>query len=464
VVARAQRTIKVYRPRQHYVEHDAEDIAHSLEAALDEVLNHIPHSTPIIAAGLACQRSTVVFWDQKTREVLARAPSWMDGRAATILSQYQAHSKRIYDRTGLYLTPFYSAPKIRWFIDHHSRVKKSAKSGRLAVGPVATYLISRWTRSEIYAIDPTLAQRMLLLNIRTQRWDPTLLNIFGLSHVILPELRPTLGDWGFIERGRRRIPLRVCIGDQQSAAFGLGANERGKAIINYGTGAFVLVNSGHSMSRIPGLLTTIGLKESGQTTYFQEGTVHSAATSFEWLHQLGLMPNVKKIDEAFTRSKQRLMVLPALGGLGAPYWLSETRAAWHGLSADTSSADIVRATAEGLCFLISDIVERMRTSSLKFTSIRLAGGLSQANQMMKFQADVLAQPLVRYREIEATAIGAAFLAARSMGIPKASLMLSVPVNHTFSPRLKPRVVRRLHERWAQFVKFQLDLSRAMIRS
>jgi glycerol kinase len=460
VLASAQRPVKTLRPRAGWAEHDALALARSLEAALDEVLARLPRSVSLVGAGLACQRSTVVFWDKDTLKPAAPAPSWMDGRASEVVARLEHLRADAHGRTGLYLTPYYSAPKIRWFLDHDPKVRALAEAGKLTAAPLSSFLVARLTRGAVRDADPTLAQRTLLMGLDSLSWDDDMLRAFHLTRELLPGIRPTAGEWGEIVRGGRRIPLLACVGDQQAAALGLGASEPGAAVANYGTGAFLLVNTGGEARRIPGLLTTVGWQRGGGAPVFlQEGTVHAAGTSLEWLRDLGLLKDPSRLDEAFRRSTHRVLALPAIGGIGAPRWDYRTKTAWFGMTSKTTPDDLVRATAEGLCFLMADIAAAMRGGGVTFPSARVAGGLSRSRAMMGFQADLLGVPLARRRETEATALGAASLAAAAAGRPWAERMTASPVERVFKPRLPDAERDALRADWTRFVESTVALSR-----
>lgn len=462
VLARAQRPVRLLRPREGWAEHDPRELVGSLEGALDEVLARLPRSVEIVGAGLACQRSTVAFWDRETLRLVSRAPSWMDGRASGAIAGLRSLRAEIHQRTGLYLTPYYSAPKMRWFIDHDPKVRALADSGRLRAGPLTSLIAARLTRGDADAADPTMAQRTLLLGLDSLDWDMKLLRAFGLERGWLPGLRPTCGSWGVIERGGRRIPLLACVGDQQAAAVGLGADAPGAAVANYGTGAFLLVHVGARARRVPGLLTSIGARpRGGAPAFLLEGPVHAAGTSFDWLARLGLMKDPGRVDEAFARSRRRVFALPALGGLGAPHWEPEAKAAWWGLTAGTSAADLTRAVAEGLCFLVADVADAARAGGAALRCVRAAGGLARSERLMAFQADLLGVALERRRESEATALGAAALAAGAVGRPWANALTAAAVERTFRPRLSRSAAARLRADWSKFAGAQRRLSRAI---
>lgn len=460
VVASAQKPIKTIRPKAAWAHHDPEELLRSLEWALDAVLSKAPAKANILCAGLAVQRSTVVFLDRRSLQPVSTAPSWMDGRAAGSIAPLQPRQAEVHAKTGLYLTPYYSAPKIRWYLDYDPKVKAAADAGMLMAVPVSSFIASRLAGAAPGA-DPSCAQRMLLMDLDTQSWDPALLSMFGLDAGMLPVIRPTAGEWGVIARKGRRIPLRACVGDQQSAAIGLGVDHPGGTVANYGTGAFLLRHTGADAVRVPGLLTSAGPSTSWSKSYFLEGTVHAAGTSFDWLRDnFGFMKDATRLDEAFAKSRKRVLCLPAIGGLGAPRWDYLTQTTWFGLDGKTTKHDLVRGTAEGLCQLVADIAAAMSGAGFPVERARVAGGLSKSAAMMAFQADVLGATLERRKEVEATALGAAVLAARACGAD-ASHMTKAPVEKVFSPRLCDPDRARLRAAWGQFVDCAQRLSRAV---
>ncbi len=461
VVARVQVPLKTHHPKAGWIEHDALDLARTQEKALDAVLAKLPKSARVLGLGVACQRSTIVFWDRVTGKPAGRAPSWQDGRAAAVVAPLQGRQAEVHEKTGLYLTPYYSAPKIRWSLDNVPSVRRLADEGRLLVAPVSTFLIWRLTRGAVYAADPSMAQRTLLFNLRTLDWDPELLALFGVPRAVLPSISPTAGDWGAFERGGRTLRILASVGDQQAAAIGLGAMAPGSSVVNYGTGAFFLHNTGTQQHRVPGLLTTVGWKLTDQPPVFlQEGTVHAAGTSFDWLREnLGLLAPKADIDQLCRASKQRVLALQAIGGLGAPRWDYKTKTAFFGLTSQTRSVDLVRAVAEGIGFLISDIVLALRAAGLSPRTARASGGLSRIAFLLQFQADALGIPLERCRELEATALGAASLAVDASGAGWGDKLRQAKVDRVFKPVMGEEERKRLLHAWSAFTKAQAALSR-----
>lgn len=460
IVALAQRPVRTKRPKAGWAEHDPLELARTLEASMDQVLKTLGPRDRVLAAGLAVQRSTIVFCEKGTFKPAAPAPSWMDGRAAEFVAPLQERQGEVHGLSGLYATPYYSAPKIRWFLDHDAKVRALADEGRLLCAPVSTFLAARLTKGAVVAADPTCAQRTLLMNLDTAAWDPGLLALFGLSAELLPSILSSAGDWGLIERGGRTIPFLATVGDQQSAAIGLGAANEGDAVANYGTGAFLLRHTGPRPERAPGLLASAAATVGDLRGYYLEGTVHAAGTSFEWLKDnLGLMKDAKAIDEAFKKSRRRVLMLPAIGGLGAPRWDYKTKTAFFGLDSQTTNHDLVRATAEGLCMLLADAAAVMTASGSPVTRARVAGGLSRADAMMSFQADALGATLERRKEVEATALGAAILAAKAAGLPDPEKMADARVEKTFAPRSDEQTRSRRRGDWTKFVESTQRLSR-----
>ncbi|MBI2385747.1 MAG: glycerol kinase [Elusimicrobia bacterium] len=463
IVSLAQRPVRTKRPKAGWVEHDPLELAKTLESALDAVLSRLGPKDRVLAAGLAVQRSTVVFCEKGSFKPAASAPSWMDGRAAEFVAPLQERQGEVHGLSGLYATPYYSAPKIRWFLDRAPKVRALADAGRLLCAPVSTFIAARLTKGAVVAADPTCAQRMLLMNLDTAAWDPALLALFGLSAELLPSIRSSAGDWGVIERKGRKIPLLAAVGDQQSAAIGLGAANEGDAVANYGTGAFLLRHTGPRPERAPGLLASAAATVGGLRGYYLEGTVHAAGTSFEWLKDnLGLMKDAKAVDEAFKKSKRRVLMLPAIGGLGAPRWDYKTKTAFFGLDSQTTKHDLVRATAEGLCMLLADAAAVMTASGSPVTRARVAGGLSRADAMMSFQADALGATLERRKEVEATALGAAILAAKAAGLPDPERMADARVEKTFAPKSEEGARAKRRAEWTSFVESTQRLSREVV--
>ncbi len=460
IITQVSRPVKIRRRRAGWVEHDPKELASSLESALDGVLAKTVSRDRILGAGMAVQRSTIVFCDKKDFRAISSAPSWMDGRATEIVAPLQERQNEIHRLTGLYATPYYSAPKIRWFLDNDAKVRALADTGRLLCLPVSSYLAARLTHGAVLAVDPTCAQRTLLMNLETMSWDAELLKLFDLNAELLPTIMPSAGDWGQIKRKGHQFPLLATVGDQQSAAVGLGARQEGATVINYGTGAFILRHTGTAVGHVAGLLSSCAPTSRDRRGYFLEGTVHAAATSFDWLRDnFGAMGKVSTLDATIKRSRQHVLMLPAIGGLGAPRWDYRTKSAFFGMDAQTTKDDLVRATAEGLSMLVAGVAAAMAAGGFAIAGARVSGGLSRADALMALQADCLGLTLQRCRDIEATALGAAVLAAETAGIPNTEAMTAARLEKSFSPKLDETNRRRRRSEWTAFVDATQRLSR-----
>ncbi|MFA6029430.1 MAG: FGGY family carbohydrate kinase [Elusimicrobiota bacterium] len=463
--ALSQRPLRTLRPAPGFVEHDPEELARGAEEALDTVLTTFPAAAGVAALGLSAQRSTVVFWDARTGKAAGRAPSWQDGRAADMLVPLQDRQRETHERTGLYLTPYYSASKIRWMLDNDPDVRRLAEAGTLRIGPVTSWLLWRLSGGTVFAADPTTAQRTLLLDLRTMDWDPELLKLFGVPREFLPAVRPTTGELCVLERGGRRIPVLAALGDQQAAAVGQGASAEGAGVLNYGTGAFFLLHTGAKAHRVPGILTSVALqKKSGAPQFFLEGTVHAAGTAYEWLKRnFGLLSDVREADRLCRESTERIWSLQAIGGLGAPRWDYKTPTVLLGLSARTKPADVVRGATEAIAFLIADCVAAVRAAGLEPRTLNASGGVARNDYLLQFQADILQKPVSRLKEGEATALGAAYLAAEEAGLPWAGKLLESGVDREFKPRMSADDAKRLSQAWTLFVETQQKLGEDLRR-
>ncbi len=341
-------------PREGYAEYDATKLLESQLVVLNELLDKL-EDEEVSAIAVSSQRSTVVLWNRETGEPLAPVLSWQDGRAAAEAEAVSRSQQDIHKITGLYKTPFYSAPKIAWCLKHIPAVQAAARDGKLAVGPVASYLIWRLTNGAVFAVDPTLAQRTLLYNIHTGDWDEDLLNAFGVKRAFLPEIRPTQADYGLYEYKERRIPILVCVGDQQASMAGMGL-KAGSSSINYGTGAFFLHNAGRELKQIPGILTSVAASGTdGKSDFILEGPVNASGVVFTWLKELGFDVDLDELDELYSSAKNPVWFLPALGGLGAPYWDFSVSPVLSGFTPQTKKADVVAGVLRGIAFLLADI-------------------------------------------------------------------------------------------------------------
>jgi glycerol kinase len=425
-LASSARELTQHYPKPGWVEHDAEEIwqavvevvSRSLETARLDVSN-------IAAIGLTNQRETTVLWERAGGKPLARALVWQDRRTADFCRQHQAEEAWLSARTGLVLDPYFSATKIRWLLESQSALRARAEAGQLAAGTIDSFLIWRLTGGRVHATDVTNASRTLLLNLHTANWDNELAGFFGVPTDILPEVRPSSGDFGktaglgFLPDG---IPITGVAGDQQAALFGQRAFSAGEAKCTYGTGAFFLLHTG--AKPVPSqhrLLTTIAATLDKETQYALEGSVFIAGAAVQWLRDglklIEQSPAVEQLAAASHSSESEpLIFVPGLVGLGAPHWIPEARGVVFGISRGTTAADLARATLEGVAFQVADLVEAAgKDAGFPLEDLRVDGGMARNALFLSFQADVLGLPVIQAVESESTALGAAYLAGLHVG-------------------------------------------------
>ncbi len=451
---KAQRKIEAAYPGPGRAEYDAEKLYLSQADSLAELMTKLPPGAEVSALSIAAQRSTVVFWDKHTGAPLAPALSWQDGRALELLSKIPLSNTKIHGLTGLYKTPYYSASKIAWALENYPEVKAAAAEKRLLIAPVATYIIWRLSDGKAFVIDPSQAQRTLLFNLKRLRWEPRLLAAFGLSADLLPEIKPSIGRLCSVEAGGRRVPVTAMLGDQQAAMLGLGLETPNSAALNYGTGAFLLVNTGGKPVKIRGLLNSFGWQEGRgkkNICYFTESTVNSAGTALEWLRQkFGIFDEISDVDGMCRKSKNRLYCLPAIGGLGAPYWDFNAFTTFTGFSPQSDKYDVVRGVTEGIAYLVADAFDLVKKKGFKIGELKVSGGLSKIDWLLQFQADITGARLVALEESEATALGAGLAAARGLGL--APLWPAKVSGRVFEPAIGEEERQNLLKGWRLFVK------------
>ncbi len=445
------------------VQYNGEELLRSQMQVLDNALSIIPPGSKIIGMAIAAQRSTTVLWDKKTGVPLCPVLSWQDGRAARIAEKAEISQQKIHHLTGLYKTAYYSAPKIKWCIENYPRVKESLRSKRLLAAPVPSYILWHLSGGKIFFTDPTHAQRTLFYNIRKKRWDKNILTAFKVPGEILPCVMPTLGGWGNIKRGKFTLPVMAVVGDQQAASFGLGI-EKKMATINYGTGAFLLVNTGRKMLNIKGFLNSVGPSMKGgmdDFDYFAEITVNACSSLFEWLKRnFSFLRDITEINNMCSKSREKLLLLPAIGGIGAPYWDYSTFTSIAGLTRQTSKEDIVKAALEGIAFSLADPFETITSRGIRISSITAAGGLSEINYLLQFQADITGVKVIKSRNREATAFGTAKLAAINCGININDWKYAT-LSNVFIPRTKSFQRKKLINLWRNFLKNSKQISAEM---
>lgn len=426
-IAVAQRELTQHYPRPGWVEHDPEEIWQSVLAISRQAIAKAGAGPDAIAGiGITNQRETVVIWDRATGNPVANAIVWQDRRTAEICSKLREEGAEdlIGQRTGLIIDPYFSATKIGWLLDHIDGARAAAEAGRLAFGTVDTFLIWRLTGGRVHATDATNAARTLLYDISANRWDPELLDLFGIPASLLPEVRDCRADYGSTEPSLlgAAIAIRGVAGDQQAATMGQACFRPGMAKSTYGTGCFALLNTGAEIVRSKNkLLTTIAYRLDGQTTYALEGAIFIAGAAVQWLRD-GL-----KIIETAAESgsladaadaDQAIYLVPAFVGLGAPWWDAEARGALFGLTRNTGREEIARAALEAVVYQTHDLLEAMAGDwqSGGATVLRVDGRMVSSDWTMQRLADILGATVDRPAFLETTALGAAWLAASAAGV------------------------------------------------
>ena len=425
VVAVAQREFQQIYPRPGWVEHDPEVIWATVRATAREALAAAEKAGyRAETVGITNQRETTLVWDRATGEPLHNAIVWQDRRTADTCAALRSagHAETLQARTGLVLDPYFSATKIAWVLDHMDGARARAEAGELAFGTVDSWLIWRLTGGAVHATDATNASRTALYNIRTNAWDGDLLALFGVPAAMLPEVRDSAGDFGTADKAAlgRALPVTGVAGDQQSAAIGQACLAPGEMKSTYGTGAFLLINTGmEPVISKNQLLTTIAWRIGGETAYALEGSILSAGATVQWLRDgLGLIARASEIEAlaASADADSGVYLVPAFTGLGAPYWDPDARGAIVGLTRGSGRAEIARATLDSTVHQTCDLLDAIAADGVAATRLRVDGGMTANNALMQRLADLTGLEVVRPVQSEATAWGAAFLAGLGAGL------------------------------------------------
>jgi len=428
-------SLATQHPREDWVEHDAKDVLDSIGIALDGLFAELgPDRCEFTAAGLATQRSSIVCWDAQTGKALSPVISWQDRRGATWLGGYTAHAESIHQVTGLLLSPHYGASKFRWCLDYLPDVRDALAEGRLAWGSLASFLVFRLLDERPHIIDPANASRTMLWNMESRDWDAKLLNLFGLPREPFPSCMPTCAEFGHLQHGNMRIPMRIVTGDQSAALFSQGLPQTGSAYITIGTGAFIQrPMSGRSL--FPSFLTSTVMIGDGRELYALEGTVNGAASAIAWFEQqCDLTEVVHELDAWLASDTEPPLFLNGIGGLGAPFWCPDFHSRFVG---DGEPWQKAVAVAESIVFLLQANLDGMAAHLPPPDRIQIGGGLARLDGLCQRLADLSSLPVHRSDETEATARGTAQLLA---GCPEAWVGLGQ--DKIFCPQHHPELNRR----------------------
>ncbi len=463
IKALEQQEFTQYYPKPGWVEHDANEIWQTQLKVAQDVMrhNHIK-AKDIAAIGIANQRETTVIWNKITGEPIHRAIVWQDRRTAGICDQLKMDGleKHVRKETGLVLDAYFSGTKVKWLLDHVKGARKEAEKDNLLFGTMDTWLLWKLTGGQVHATDYSNASRTLLYNIRSLKWDGKMCKALGVPESLLPEVRPSSEVYGATRPALfgGPIPIAGMAGDQQAALFGQACHQSGMAKNTYGTGCFMLMNTGTKpVASKTGLLTTIAWGLGGEVVYALEGSVFIAGAAVQWLRD-----GLKLIDEArdseYFASKVGdtggVYVVPAFAGLGAPYWDMYARGAILGITRGTTLPHIVRATLESLAYQTKDVLSAMeKDAGLALRTLRVDGGACANNFLMQFQADILSADVERPKIIETTALGAAYLAGLATGFwQKNDIQSAWQKDRLFKPQMGDQERKKRYKGWKKAVE------------
>lgn len=459
----AQQEFTQIYPKAAWVEHDAMEIWHTQLAVARTVLKNAGVSAGDIAAiGITNQRETTVVWDRATGEPIHNAIVWQDRRTAGICDELKARglTDHVRQTTGLVIDAYFSGTKLNWLLDNVEGARKKAEKGELCFGTIDSWLVYKLTGNQAHLTDVTNAGRTMLFDIRNRCWDDKMISELNIPKSLLPEVRSSSEVYGHTdpELFGGQIPIAGIAGDQHAALFGQACFEPGMAKNTYGTGCFMLMNTGtEAVKSDNGLLTTIAWEIDGKMEYALEGSVFIAGAAIQWLRD-GLKIIDESPDSEFYAMKvadsDGVYVVPAFAGLGAPYWDMYARGAMFGLTRGTNKGHLVRATLESLAFQVRDVLEAMQQDSgTTLNTLRVDGGASANNLLMQFQSDILDKPVERPEVVETTAFGAACLAGLAVGFwQKDSIKSAWQLDQRFESNMSAQERRERYSGWKKAVK------------
>ncbi|MCL6602428.1 MAG: glycerol kinase GlpK [Paenibacillus sp.] len=462
VISQGQYEIAQSFPRPGWVEHDPEQIWESqLSAARDAIASSAILPDQILAIGITNQRETALVWDKCTGKPIYPAIVWQDRRTAEVCEELKrnGYEEEIANKTGLVVDAYFSATKIAWILDHVEGARERAEKGELLAGTIDSWLIWKLTGGKVHATDVTNASRTMLFNLHFRTWDDSMLKALHIPRSILPEIKMSGGQFGTAQAHwfGASIPITSVLGDQQAALFGHTCLEAGSAKNTYGTGCFILMNTGtEAVVSRHGLLTTVAWGIGDEMYYALEGSVFVAGAAIQWLQEgLGLIPEPASSEDKAreVEDSEGVVVVPAFTGLGAPYWDMYSRGAIFGLTRGTTAAHLVRATLESLAFQSRDVIGAMeKDAGMPLTELRVDGGAVRNDLLMQFQADILGSEVTRTDYAETTALGAALLAGLTSGIwTREQLLTFNKSERVFTPLMEKDERNRRYHAWQDAV-------------
>ena len=459
----SQKEFTQYFPKSGWVEHDPEEIWSTTKKTLNDVIKKSKKiKGKILTIGITNQRETTVLWDKKTGKPVYNAIVWQDRRQEEFCKRLRKQNKEtiIFNRTGLLIDSYFSGIKIKWILDNVPLAKKLMKKKQLLFGTIDSFLIWRLTKGKVHATDATNASRTMIYNITNNKWDETILKILKIDKNILPEVKDCADDYGSTHSSITGKPISISgvVGDQQSASIGQCCFEPGSLKSTYGTGAFVLLNTGskiiYSKNR---LLTTIAYRIKGKTTYAMEGSIFIAGAGVQWLRdKLNFIKKASETENIVKSLKDNkgVYLVPAFTGLGAPYWDANARGVLSGLTRDTGPKEIIRATIESVAYQTYDLFEAMKHAGLRPKLVKVDGGMVMNNWFSQFLSDVVDIKVLRPRVQETTALGAAFMAGLQIGVYKSLKDISKnwQLDKDFTPKINSKNRKTLVKGWSAAIK------------
>ncbi len=459
ILARSYYEFPQIFPKPGWVEHNPMDIWQTTQKALHDVVAEIGVEN-VEAIGLTNQRETTILWDRKTGRPVYNAIVWQCRRTASLCDALRENEAWIKKRTGLFLDPYFSATKIKWILDNVAGVRAKAEAGELAFGTVDTWVLWNLTGGAVHATEPSNASRTLLFNIHSLQFDDELLQLFQIPRALLPEVRPSGANFGATTANLlgKAIPITGILGDQQAAFFAHGGWEPGVLKNTYGTGLFVVSSTGAAIPDSGKLVNTVAWQLNGETTYALEGSIFIGGAAIQWLRDgLKILTSAAESEALATSlsNNEGVYFVPALAGLGAPYWDPSARGTFLGLTRGTGRAHLARAALEALAYQTRDVVEEMAatTGSRAFKKLAVDGGASKNNFLMQFQADILNMPVERPQVVETTAFGAAGVAGLTSGFwTREEFLHARKVDRVFLPKMPAKEREHNYARWKEAIR------------
>lgn len=459
----AQKEFTQIFPKPGWVEHNPMEIWSSQASVIAEAITAIDiNGLDIAGIGITNQRETTIVWDAETGEPVYNAIVWQDRRTSEYCDRLKSEglTDKIRNKTGLIIDAYFSATKIRWILENVEGAREKAEKGKLRFGTVDTWLIWMLTRGEVHVTDVSNASRTMVYNIHDLCWDRELLDLFGIPESMMPKVKSSSEVYGYTKTTlfAHEVPIAGIAGDQQAALFGQMCTEPGAVKNTYGTGCFLLMNSGEKpIMSSNNLLTTIAWKIGDKVNYALEGSIFVAGSVVQWLRDgLGIIRSSSEVEElaASVPDNGGVYFVPALTGLGAPYWDQYAKGCMYGISRGTTAAHIARAALEGIAFQTMDIVNAMqKDAGVQLAELKVDGGASRNNLLMQFQADILGTSVIRPKVTETTALGAAYLAGLAVGYWESIdyIKSQWAVDASFVPSASEETVNNLREGWKDAV-------------